>query len=180
MAEENPRKKLGFIHVCTGTGGCVHEASMGYALRAIGHGLRVLMVEFLKEKIERGEHRSAKLLFPHFQILSFHPIEPSVPDVWTPADRACVNEAMNVIRQIIQKKDHPDIVILNDINRLIAHDVLPWSGVIDLIENGPSHIEWMLTGHPVHEHIKKHAHFVTEMNPKKAVDGIHVRKGIDY
>jgi len=58
------------IQVYTGGGKGKTTAALGLALRAIGHGFRVLVIQFMKGNIDYGELQSAKKLYPNLTIKS--------------------------------------------------------------------------------------------------------------
>ena len=174
------RKKLGFVHVYTGDAPGVHEAPLGYAMRAIGHGLKVIVVQFFKDHAERGEVLITPKLHPHFNVVSFDSPEPFNVQKPTPSDKFIANEGLNFTRKLVHSSKKPDIIILDAINPLIFHDLLPPTEVIDLVDNAPPNLEWHLTGHPANEDIKKFAHQVIDLRPEKTLQGLEDRKGIDH
>ena len=60
------------IHLYTGDGKGKTTAALGLALRAAGHCLKTLIIQFLKsENCGYGEHNSIRLLYPYVEIFSF-------------------------------------------------------------------------------------------------------------
>jgi len=60
--------RRGLVHVYTGNGKGKTTASLGLALRAAGHGLSTVIVQFIKSR-ECGEHRALARLSPLIQVL---------------------------------------------------------------------------------------------------------------
>ena len=60
--------KKGLIQIYTGDGKGKTTAALGLALRAVGRGLRVVMIQFLKGDQETGELNMARNLSPRFVI----------------------------------------------------------------------------------------------------------------
>ena len=63
--------KKGLIHVYTGDGKGKTTASLGLALRAVGQGFKVFMIQFMKGGAYTGEYIAAKNYLPNIEILQF-------------------------------------------------------------------------------------------------------------
>ncbi|MBU0457697.1 MAG: cob(I)yrinic acid a,c-diamide adenosyltransferase [Nanoarchaeota archaeon] len=63
--------KKGLVHVYTGDGKGKTTASLGLALRSVGQGFKVFMIQFMKGGTYTGEYISAKNYLPNFEILQF-------------------------------------------------------------------------------------------------------------
>jgi cob(I)alamin adenosyltransferase len=62
------RLETGLIQVYTGNGKGKTTAALGLALRAIGHGLKVHMIQFMKGGGPYGEHAAAERLAPWLKV----------------------------------------------------------------------------------------------------------------
>jgi cob(I)alamin adenosyltransferase len=170
----------GFIQVYTGNGKGKTTAAVGLALRAVGHGLKVLVVQFMKGNVQYGELESAKKLSPYLTIKQAGRetfISKSYPD---PMDLQLAQEGFSVARKAIQNKEY-DIVILDEINLAIDYGLIPLTDVLQLIDSKPETVELILTGRNVKPEILERADLVTEMAERKHYynKGVSARKGIE-
>ena len=176
----NYRLEKGVVHVYTGNGKGKTTAALGLGLRAIGHGLKVYMIQFMKGGFNYGEYRSVKLL-PNFKIVQFGRPELVNPSNPTEEDVKAVREALNHAREIIMSGEY-DVVILDEINVAIDFKLIDVQDVLELIKNKPKHVELILTGRYAPSEIIKAADLVTFMREIKHPyrQGLPARKGIDY
>jgi cob(I)alamin adenosyltransferase len=170
----------GFIQVYTGNGKGKTTAALGLALRAVGHGLKVLVVQFMKGNVQYGELESAKKLSPYLTMKQAGRetfISKSYPD---PMDLQLAQEGFSVARKAIQNKEY-DIVILDEINLAIDYGLIPLTDVLQLIDSKPETVELILTGRNVKPEILERADLVTEMAERKHYynKGVSARKGIE-
>jgi cob(I)alamin adenosyltransferase len=96
MSETSPRA-LVLLH--TGDGKGKTTAALGLALRARGHDMRVLMIQFLKQDTDTGEHRMAERLGPGFEMRTMG--AGFVVGAWRPQDIAAAREAWAAAREAI-------------------------------------------------------------------------------
>ncbi|MHA1581099.1 MAG: cob(I)yrinic acid a,c-diamide adenosyltransferase [Candidatus Baldrarchaeia archaeon] len=174
------RLEKGFVHVYTGNGKGKTTAALGLGLRAIGHGLKVYMIQFMKGGFNYGEYRSVKLL-PNFKIVQFGGPELVNPSNPTEEDVKAAREALNHAREIIMSGEY-DVVILDEINVAIDFKLIDVQDVLELIKKKPKHVELILTGRYAPSEIIKAADLVTFMREIKHPyrQGLPARKGIDY
>ena len=158
-------------------------ASLGVALRAIGHGLRVCMVQFIKGEWHYGELNSIKKLEPDFELIvagkgfigiidDDHAFEEHVRAAKT---------ALDIVEQKISL-DTFDIIILDEINYALHLGVLQLADVMKILQNRPKHLSLILTGNHACEEIITLADLVTEMKEIKHPykKGIKAKRGIDF
>lgn len=170
----------GLIQVYTGNGKGKTTAALGLALRAIGHGMKVLMIQFMKGNTRYGELESAKRLSPHFTIKQFGRetfISKSNPD---PKDLELAQEGFSMAQKAIQAKEY-DMVILDEINLAIDYGLIPVSDLLQLIDSKPDTLELILTGRNAKPEILERADLVTEMVERKHyfAKGVSAREGIE-
>lgn len=176
-------KKLGLVHIYTGEGKGKTTAAIGLAVRAAGNGLKVLFVQFLKGGEESGELKIFKKLQENIEVIRFdqrHPIFFNKGDTKEGLIMAA-KDALKLIAEKI-KSDKYDLVVLDEINNLIAQGWADINELTDIIRKRPEGVEIVLTGRGAPRELIKIADYVTEMKAVKHPfkKGIKARKGIEY
>lgn len=172
----------GYIQVYTGDGKGKTTAALGLGLRAVGRGMRVIMVQFLKGRFT-GELESLKNLAPGFHIIRFAETKKFFNDL-TQLEQ---DELKNRLKEELEKlyvymeNDLCDILILDEIMAAIHSGLVSVDEVCKLMDNKPDPMELILTGRNVPEPIAERADLITEMkNIKHYSDkGVHARRGIE-
>ncbi len=172
--------KKGLIQVYTGNGKGKTTAALGLALRAVGHGLKVLMIQFMKGNAQYGEMESAKKLAPYLIIKQVGRetfVSKSHPD---PKDLQSAQEGFGMAKKAIRNKEY-NIVILDEINLAVDYGLIPITEILHLIDSKPEEIELILTGRNVRREILEKADLVTEMIDRKHYyeKGVPAREGIE-
>jgi cob(I)alamin adenosyltransferase len=170
----------GLVQVYTGNGKGKTTAALGIALRAVGHGFKVLVIQFMKGNIECGELESARKLFPNLTIKPMGRetfVSKSRPD---PVDVRQAQKGFSLAKKAVENKEF-DIVILDEINVAIDYGLIPLSDLLQLIDSKPETIELILTGRNAKPEIMDKADLVTEMIDRKHYydKGVSARKGIE-
>jgi len=178
-----PEARQGLIIVHTGPGKGKTTAALGIALRAVGQGLKVLMVQFIKGSWHYGELDGAAMLgADRFTILpmgrGFVKIGAEKPD---PEDVRLVEEAWRFAAGKIASGEY-DLVILDEINYAISYRMLEPAPVVEALKSKPEMVHVILTGRNAHPSIVEAADLVTEMREVKHPyqKGILAQRGIDY
>lgn len=174
--------KKGLIIVFTGNGKGKTTAAMGQALRAVGQGLKVLMLQFIKGTWDYGELKSIKRLDPDFMI------KPLGKGFVRTKSKLNDNEAIENINQSWEQaedeifSDKYDMVILDEINYVINFGMLPVDKMLTLLDKKPKRLHIILTGRNAHEKVIERADLVTEMVEIKHQysKGIKAQKGIEF
>ncbi len=182
MDKENTAND-GIVIVYTGNGKGKTTASLGIALRAVGHGLKVCMVQFIKGEWHYGELDSLKKLEPNFELIvagkGFIRIIDDDHDFGEHVSAA--KTALDIVEQKMSL-DTFDIIILDEINYAVHLGLLQLGEVMRLVKNRPKHLSLILTGNYACEEIILLADLVTEMKEIKHPykKGIKAKKGIDF
>jgi len=174
--------RRGLIIVNTGPGKGKTTAAMGTALRAVGQGMRVLMLQFLKGSWHYGELDAVKSFGDKFIMKQmgrgFVKVGSEKPD---PEDVRMVEAAWDEARSAILSAAW-DLVILDEINYAISYGMLDPAPVVDTLKRKPDPVHVILTGRNAHPTIVDLADTVTEMRQvKHAYDkGVMAQRGIEY
>ncbi len=175
--------KRGFVIVYTGDGKGKTTAAIGMAMRAIGRGWKVLMVQFMKGTWHYAELDTAKRLAPDFEIVpmgvGFYKI---LDDHHTDEEhRAAALSALQFARAKMESGEY-DLLILDEINNAISTGLLPLGEVLKLLDVKPADFSVVLTGRAAPPELIDRADLVTEMREIKHPyqKGILAQKGIDY
>ncbi len=178
-----PETRKGLIIIHTGPGKGKTTAALGTALRAVGQGLKVLMVQFIKGSWHYGELEAARMLGEErFKILpmgrGFVKIGAEKPD---PEDIRLVEGAWQFASEQMAKGDY-DIVILDEINYALSYKMLDPEVVLEALRRKPEMVHVILTGRNAHPSIVECADLVTEMREVKHPyqKGILAQRGIEY
>ena len=178
-----PDARKGLIIVHTGPGKGKTTAAMGTAFRAVGQGLKVLMVQFLKGSWHYGELDAAQMLGDNrFTIQpmgrGFVKIGAEKPD---PEDVRLVEEAWRFAAAKMQSREY-DLIILDEINYAISYKMLSPEAVVEALKARPEMLHVILTGRNAHPAIVECADLVTEMREVKHPyhQGIPAQRGIEY
>jgi cob(I)alamin adenosyltransferase len=171
---------LGLLHVYTGDGKGKTTAALGLGMRAAGHGLRVLMVQFMKGQINYGELESARKVLG-FEIRQFGRAE--FVDKKRPAqvDLDLAREGLDFAKAAIAG-GAADLIILDELNVAIDWKLVPLDEVMDMLRSRPKNIEVVVTGRYAAKDMLDLADLVTEMREVKHpyARGILGREGIEY
>ena len=174
--------RRGLLLINTGPGKGKTTAAMGTALRAVGNGMKVLMLQFLKGSWHYGELDAVQSFGSNFVLKQmgrgFVKIGGAETD---PEDVRLVEAAWEEARQAIYSGDW-DMVILDEINYAISYGMLDPAKVVETLEARPEMVQVILTGRNAHPSLVAIADTVTEMREVKHAyqKGILAQRGIEY
>jgi len=174
--------RRGLIIVNTGPGKGKTTAAMGTALRAVGQGMRVLMLQFLKGSWHYGELEAAGAFGDKFVMKQmgrgFVKVGSEKPD---PEDMRMVEDAWREAEAAIRSEQW-DLVILDEINYAISYGMLDPAKVVEALNKKPEMVHIILTGRNAHPTIVEVADTVTEMRQVKHAyeKGVMAQRGIEY
>lgn len=170
----------GLVQVYTGKGKGKTSAAFGLALRAVGRGLKVLIVQFIKGGFDYGELYVVDKL-PGLKLKAFGRgkfVSEKKPDK---EDVDLAREAFVVAEDAVKSGEY-DVIVLDEINVALSLKLIETEKVLRLIKNKPAQTELVLTGRNAPKEIVEAADLVTEMVEVKHPynSGFKARKGIEY
>ena len=183
LATKTIEKGLLIVH--TGKGKGKSTAAFGLAVRAIGNGMKVGIVQYIKGKWQTGERG----------VLEKFPDQVTIRTMgegftWDTQDRArdiaAAKAAWDVSREMIEdcRGDDPkyDLVILDELNIVLRYKYLPLEDVLEVLGARPEMLHVVVTGRNAKEPLIELADLVTEMtmvkHPFRA--GVKAQKGIEF
>jgi len=174
----------GLIHVYTGFGKGKTSAAFGLALRALGRGFRVLVVQFLKGGGDLSGEAASLSKLPGAEVVCFtdqrHPIFCKGG-----CDVEKLKKSIQEGFRLVTKKAVSggcDLLILDEINNCMKEGWLGVDDVAGFLRDRPDGLEVVLTGRGCPDEIMDIADYVTEMRLVKhpAEKGVKARKGVEY
>jgi cob(I)alamin adenosyltransferase len=172
----------GLIIVNTGPGKGKTTAAMGTALRAVGNGMKVLMLQFLKGSWHYGELDAVKAFGENFIMKQMGRGFVKVGSAETdPEDVRMVEQAWKEAEEAVMSGQW-DLVILDEINYAISYGMLDPAKAVETLKRKPEHVHVILTGRNAHPTIIELADTVTEMKQVKHAyeKGVLAQRGIEY
>jgi cob(I)alamin adenosyltransferase len=170
----------GYIQVYTGNGKGKTTAALGLALRAAGHGLRTVIIQFMKGWIDYGEIGGVKMLAPHVEIHQCGRdtfVNPKNPDQ---VDLDLAKKGLSLAEEAMRSKQ-VDILILDEIICTVSFNLIEEEIILQLMKDKPLEMELVLTGRGATERMIEIADLVTEMKDIKHYyeEGVDARIGIE-
>src|SRR5579863_9184055 len=174
--------RTGLLLINTGPGKGKTTAAMGTALRAVGNGMRVLMLQFLKGSWHYGELDAVQAFGANFILKQMGRGFVKVGGAETnPEDIRLVEAAWAESAAAILSGDW-DLVVLDEINYAIGYKMLAPEAVADVLRRKPEMTHVILTGRNAHPILVELADTVTEMREVKHAyqKGILAQRGIEF
>jgi len=174
--------RRGLILINTGPGKGKTTAALGTALRAVGNGMRVLMLQFLKGSWHYGELDAVQAFEGNFVLKQMGRGFVKVGGAETdPEDIRLVEAAWDEAREAIYSGEW-DMVILDEINYAISYKMLDPEIVAEALRGRPEMVHVILTGRNAHPLLVELADTVTEMREVKHAyeKGVLAQRGIEY
>jgi cob(I)alamin adenosyltransferase len=179
MAAKTVEKGLLIVH--TGKGKGKTTAALGMVVRAIGHGKKVGVVQFVKGAMTTGE----KVVFDAFPAnVEFKPMGEGF--TWNTQDRArdiaLAREAWEEVKRMIEDPAY-DMVLADELNIVLRYDYLPLAEVLEVLDAKAEMKHVIVTGRNAPEALIEQADLVTEMTLVKhpfREQAVKAQPGIEF
>ncbi|MGK6323902.1 cob(I)yrinic acid a,c-diamide adenosyltransferase [Sphingomonas sp. DT-51] len=178
MARKTQEKGLLIVH--TGAGKGKSTAAFGMAVRAIGHGMRVGIVQFVKGAMTSGE-RAVFDAFPG--LVTFRTMGEGF--TWDTQDRArdiaVAGAAWNEVTRMLADPAYA-MVIADELNIVLRYDYLPLEAVLAAAAARPPMTHFVVTGRNAPTPLIEAADLVTEMTQLKHPfrGGVKAQAGVEF
>ncbi len=192
--------KKGIVEVYTGNGKGKTTAAFGLAFRALGWGLKVYIIQFMKMGTY-GENKSSEQFLDKLKVdyagmpyfIAWEediPVEDRkkvanvilCPKGKPPEDyRKKVSDAFQKMKDEV-KSGNWDIIIMDEVNVAIYYNLLGLNELTDFLDNRGENVEVVLTGRKMPDEVLQRASLITEMKEIRHPysEGMPARRGVDF
>lgn len=168
----------GLLLVFTGNGKGKSTAAFGTVTRAVGHGQKAAVIQFIKGTWECGERNLLSQHGVEFQVMATgftwntqnkETDTQAAQDVWQHGKRMLADESLS-------------LVVLDELTYMITFDYIELNEVINSLNQRPENQTVIITGRACHRKLIELADTVSELRPVKHAfeTGIQARQGIDW
>ncbi len=178
LATKTVEKGLLIVH--TGKGKGKSTAAFGLVMRALGHGFKIGIVQFVKGKWETGE-RGVLAKFP--ELVTIKAMGEGF--TWETQDRArdiaAARAAWEAAKQMIDDPAYR-LILLDELNIVLRYDYLPVDEVVAKLAARRPDLHVVVTGRNAKDELIAAADLVTEMTMIKHPfrDGVKAQQGIEF
>ena len=178
--------KKGLLIVHTGKGKGKSTAAFGLVLRALGNGMRVGIIQFVKGKWETGERFALSKFADQVDIKAMGEgfswdTQDKARDIR--AAEAAWAQAERWIEASRGEAPQFDMILLDELNIPLRYDNLPLARIVETLKNKPKDLHIIVTGRNAKEELIKVADLVTEMGQIKhpfREQNVKAQKGIEF
>lgn len=177
---EAAQEEKGLVIVYTGSGKGKTTAALGMALRCIGHGMNVAIVQFIKGAIDTAEER---VLTRFGEQVAF--LRMGEGYTWETQDRArdtdMAQKAWVAAAEFLRDPAYA-MVILDEFNIVLQHDYVQLAEVLPVLRARPPMQHVVVTGRGAKKELIEAADLVTEMGQLKHPFrmGVKAQKGVEF
>lgn len=170
----------GLLMINTGDGKGKTTAALGLALRALGHGFKVCIIQFIKNNKNTGELKALQVFGNQ---ISVHVMGRGF--TWESEnfeeDKAIGRQAWEYAKEIIKSKQY-DLVILDELTYLITFKMVREEEIIDFLIKRPINLHVVITGRGASENLMVAADLVTQLQALKHPFnlGVKAQKGVEF
>lgn len=181
------------IYLLTGNGAGKTTSALGMAMRSLGHGHKVVMIQWMKSWKNTGEYKIQKLFGDRYRVYQFgRPgwVKLSDGEAKYGNHKFKAHNAENADREYallglrkaeeVVTIDRPNLLILDEICLAAGHGFLKVDEVLRLLNKVPKKIDVVLTGRHAPKKLEERVDCVNTMTPTKYPLELEAKKGIQY
>jgi cob(I)alamin adenosyltransferase len=168
---------MGEIRLLTGNGEGKTTSALGHALRAMGHGHKVIVIQFLKGRKYLGEYRFQEWE-DNYKAYQFG--RESFVDLKNPRkeDIKLAKEGLKFVATALKEK--PFLLLLDEINLAAAYGLVKAKDVISALKNIPKETTVYLTGRNAPKELIDFADYAAEIKTIKMKKPFSMNEGLEY
>lgn len=173
-------KEKGLLIINTGTGKGKSTAAFGMGLRAVGHGMKLGVIQFIKGAMGTAERE----VFKRFDNVDFQSIGDGF--TWLTQNReqdiATAEKAWAEAERMLSDSSY-DMIILDELNVILKYEYLDLSRVLDTLAKRREMLHLIVTGRHAPPELIEMADLVSDIRPIKhpyKEQGVKAQKGIEF
>jgi cob(I)alamin adenosyltransferase len=184
---------MGYIYLYYGTGGGKTANALGLALRSVGHGKSVVIIQFFKWRKDIGEYLIKDKLAPYYEIYQFgRPAwlgkeektaefggEKFAVESVKSHDKELAKKALDFAAKVLREKK-PHLLVLDEIGLAAQWKLLEVKDVLELLDNVPNETTVVMTGRLAPKELADRADFVNIVQDVKMPKDFKLTEGIQY
>ena len=169
----------GVLILLKGNGKGKSSSAFGTMARALGHGQRAGLVQFIKGRLETGEY----LFFKDHPQVDFHVMGHGF--TWETRDKsqdiAAARKAWLVARRMLSDRSY-HILVFDEMSYMFKYDYLDVGPVVDAIKARPAHQNVIITGRTMHQRLMAIADTISEIADIEHAfrKGVKAQPGIEW
>lgn len=172
------QEEKGLLLIITGNGKGKSTSGFGTVARAVGHGLKCSVAQFIKGTWENGERNLLEKLGVEFQVMA-------TGFTWETQNKAADTEAAQIVWQECKRMlqdDSIDVVLFDELTYMVSYGYIELDEVVEALNNRPKMQSVVITGRGAHRTLIEMADTVSEVkNVKHAFEsGVKALKGVDW
>ena len=184
---------MGYTYLYTGTGGGKTANALGLALRSVGHGKSVVIIQFFKWRKDIGEYLIKDRLAPNYEIYQFGREawlgeeakteefggEEFVVECVKSRDKELARKALDFAGKIVKEKK-PHLLVLDEIGLAAEWKLVSIRDVLELLDSVPEETTVVMTGRLAPKELADKADFVNVVQQVKMPKDFKLTEGIQY
>ncbi|NOI13485.1 cob(I)yrinic acid a,c-diamide adenosyltransferase [Vibrio hepatarius] len=172
------QEEKGLLLVITGNGKGKSTSGFGTIARAVGHGLKCSVAQFIKGTWDNGERNLLEKLGVEFQVMA-------TGFTWETQNKAADTEAAQGVWQECKRMlqdDSIDVILFDELTYMVSYGYIDLDEVVEALNNRPKMQSVVITGRGAHRTLIEMADTVSEVkNVKHAFEsGVKALKGVDW
>ncbi|TNY81623.1 cob(I)yrinic acid a,c-diamide adenosyltransferase [Vibrio parahaemolyticus] len=172
------QEEKGLLLIITGNGKGKSTSGFGTIARAVGHGLKCSVAQFIKGTWDNGERNLLEKLGVEFQVMA-------TGFTWETQNKTADTEAAQLVwkecKRMLQD-DSIDVILFDELTYMVSYGYIDLDEVVEALNNHPKMQSVVITGRGAHRTLIEMADTVSEVkNVKHAFEsGVKALKGVDW